>query len=177
MPAAQTRRRPTPAKPVKARPQPVVIDESGAEVDEPGLIEVTVTFDRDGVDEVHTFQARPRLGYKQMRDSGEARRKGGEHLLRMLERMIRPALLDNDGTPAKWEPEIEDGQFADPVTGELRPVKDLPEVTAWEAGSSRARWLYLMDDDDDLQVDVDQIVGVYEQLVEAASDRPTQRRS
>ncbi len=177
MPTAPTRRRATPAKPPKPREQPIVIDETGAEVDEPGLIEVTVTFQRDDEDEIHKFNARPVLGYKQMQDSVKARSKGGEHLIRMLERMIRPALVNNDGTPAKWQPDIEDGHFTDPITGDLRPVKELAEVTAWEAGSSRARWLYLMDEDDELQVDVKEIYDVYEQLVEAASDRPTQRRS
>lgn len=167
-----TRRRPAPKK---ARPEPVVIDEDGAEVDD-NLVTFSVTFDRDGEPEEHTFSARPRFGYKQMVDSARGRKAGGVEALLLFERMIRPALLNDDGTPAKWSPRPKGGEFED-WTGEVHPTSELADLLEFEAGSSRRRWIALMDDDDELQVDISQITDAYEKLVEAAAERPTQRRS
>ena len=175
MPNTTTRRRPaTRAKAV----QPAVVDEDGAEVvDLPGLVEHMVPFDRDGDREEHTFRARPRMSYKRMADIVRARKSGdGVDALAVFERMIRPALLDTDGVPAKWKPEVEDGVFVDP-DGKERPVADLADVTAFDAGSSRRRWIHLLDVDDEVEVELDDITDFYEALIEAASDRPTQRPS
>lgn len=177
MPPTTTRRRTSSAKP-KAVSQPAVIDEDGAEVvDMPGLIEHTVPFERDGEREEHLFRARPRMSYKRMADIVKARRGGdGVAALAVFERMIRPALIDTDGVPAKWKAEIEDGYFVDP-DGNERPVADLADLLSFEAGSSKRRWLHLLDDDDEVEVELDDITDFYEALVEAVSDRPTQRPS
>lgn len=178
MPPTTTRRRTGGAAKPKATTQPAVIDEDGAEVvDLPGLIEHTVPFERDGEREDHTFNARPRMSYKRMADIVKARRSGdGVDRLAVFERMIRPALVDTDGVPAKWAAEVEDGYFTDP-DGKERPVADLPDLVAFEAGSSRRRWIHLLDLDDEVEVELDDITSFYEALVEAASDRPTQRPS
>lgn len=169
------RRRSSAPRSSSAPAQPAVIDnETGAEVDD-GLVEFTVTFDRDGVDEKHTFLAKPKFGYKQMRGAAKGRKAGGVEAILLFEQFIRPSLLNSDGTPAGWRPEVKGGEFVDP-DGETRPASDAGALLEFEAGSSRRRWMALMDDDDDLQVDLDQIASAYETLVEASAERPTQRR-
>lgn len=178
MPQTTTRRRPSGATKPKAVAAPAVVDEDGAEIlDLPGLVEHTVPFERDGELEEHLFRAQPRMSYKRMADIVKARRSGdGVAALAVFERMIRPALVDTDGTPAKWAPTVEDGVFVDP-DGNERPAADVTNVLAFEAGSSRRRWQHLLDVDDEVEVELDDITAFYEVLVEAASDRPTQRPS
>lgn len=137
-------------------------------------VEFTVTVDRDGDDEDHTFSARPKFSYKRMREAATAQAKGGAAALLRFEKMIRPSLCDDDGTPVKWRPEINDGHFIDP-NGVERPVVDLEAVLAPEAGSSRRRWAHLMDDDDEVEIELDEIVKAYEVLVGAATERPTRK--
>ncbi|SHL53155.1 hypothetical protein SAMN05443637_13518 [Pseudonocardia thermophila] len=186
MPQTTTRRRrpatktTTPAK-TAAASAPAEQDDYdetvAAVVDLPGTVVHTVQFERDGVVEEHTFTARPRMTYKRMADIVKARRSGdGVDALAAFERMIRPALLDDDGTPANWEPEVRGGVFIDP-DGNERPVEDLQELLAFENGSSRRRWIHLMDKDDYVDVEMGEISDFYERLFEEASERPTQRPS
>ncbi len=174
MPATATRK--TTARKPRAVTAPTVIDETGEEVlDAP--VEFTVTFTRDGDDEKHEFRARPSFGYKQMRDVAKIQSQrdgGGLKALMVYERLIVPALCDDDGTPAKWQPEFEDGQLIGP-DGELHDKAEATKLSEFDAGSSRRRWRFLMDDDDDVQVELDEITAAYELLVEAASDRPTRK--
>lgn len=173
MPNTTTRRRPGGTAKPKAVAAPAVINEDGAEIDEPGLLQHTVLFSRDGEVEEHVFNARPEMSYKRMQDIVRARRSGdGVDALAIFERMIRPSMIDTDGTPAKWKPEIEDGMFVDPH-GDERPVSELADMTAFEAGSSRRRWIYLIDVDDELDVKLPEIEKLYEALVEASAARPT----
>jgi hypothetical protein len=167
-PSRNRTKRPTPAK-------PIVIDQDGTELED-GLVTFSITFDRDGEPEEHSFTARPKFGYKQMIDSAKGRKAGGVETLLLFERMIRPALLNDDGTPAKWQPRPKGGEFED-WNGETRPTSELADLLEFEAGSSRRRWMALMDDDDELQVELDQITDAYEKLIEVAAERPTQRRS
>lgn len=168
MPTSTPRRRPA----VKA------VEQAGATVtdidDAPPPTEFTVEFERDGDPEPHTFQARPRFTFKRMNEAAKASRDGGAAAVLRFEKMIRPSLLDNDGTPAKWTPVVEDGEFEDP-SGEMRDIADLPGFLEADAGSSKRRWAHLMDDDDDLEISIEEIVKVYELLVTAATDRPTRR--
>lgn len=140
----------------------------------------TVEFDVQFLDldeepaESHTFRARPHFGYKRMREAALAQQRGGMDAVMRFEKMIVPSLVDDDGTPAQWAPEVEDGEFVDP-DGDTRPVADLPQVLDPANGSSRRRWGHLMDARDDLSIDIGEIVRVYELLVEKSSSRPTQR--
>lgn len=137
-------------------------------------VEFTVTFDRDGDAEEHTFAARPKFSYKRMREAATAQAKGGAAALLRFEKMIRPSLCDDDGVPSKWVPEVNAGKFVDP-DGVERDVADLSALLAPEAGSSRRRWAHLMDDDDEVEIEIDDIVKAYEVLVGAATERPTQK--
>lgn len=146
---------------------------------DPDVIEFEVEFENldTGDTETHTFRARPRYGYKRMRDAALAQKKRGADLVLMFERMIAPSLLNDDGTPAGWTPQFStNGDFTDP-DGNVRPVAELDAITDPEAGSSRRRWAALMDDRDDLDPGLDELQRVYNLLIEQASGRPTQRPS
>lgn len=171
MPAQSTPRKRT-MRPVATAPAETIDDADQISEREP--VEFSVTFDRDGEEETHTFSARPRLTYKRMADAAKGQKSKGVEAILLFERLIRPALLDTDGTPSKWTVEPYDGMFVDP-NGDERPLSELAEVEAFDAGSSRRRWLHIMDDDDELEVELEQITGVYEKLIEATSDRPTRR--
>ncbi len=168
MPTSTPRRRPA----VKA------VEQAGATVtdidDAPPPVEFTVEFTRDDEPETHTFRARPRFTYKRMNEAAKASSLGGAAAVLRFEKMIRPSLLDTDGTPAKWVPIVKDGEFEDP-TGEMRDVADIASYLEANAGSSKRRWAHLMDDDDELEVTIEEIVKVYELMVTAATDRPTRR--
>jgi hypothetical protein len=136
----------------------------------------SVEFVRDGVSETHEFNARPRLGFADT--VGMVRSQSDEsEILPVLDRMLRRVLVNDDGTPARWKPEFDGGKFIAP-DGNLHPSKDLAKYVAFEAGSSRRRWVELMDRDDEVEVEIEQIVGVFEYLTsEAADARPTKRSS
>lgn len=176
MPPVTTRA--TPRRKPAAPRHPTVIDEDGRTVDEdlPEPVEFTVEFERDGEPEPHTFLARPRLTYKRMTDAARGQKTQGVGAVLLFEKLIRPALLDTDGVPAKWTAELEDGQFVDP-DGETRDLSDLPGLLEFKAGSSKRRWLHLMDDDDDVEVELDAIADAYELLVGKAGSRPTRKSS
>lgn len=135
-------------------------------------------FLRDGVEERHEFTARPAMGWQDVR--GLVPLLGGtdtglsEHAVRVIEKLIRRVLTNGDGTPERWTPTVVDGHFTDP-NGDHTPVELLPGYEAFEAGSSRRRWVHLMENDDDITVEPDQIVELLNDLVEAASARPTRR--
>lgn len=170
MPTVPTRKRPAP-HPIHPD---VEADDGGELLPEP--VEFTVEFDREGEPETHTFLARPKLTYKRMTDAARGVKSKGLAAVTLFEKLIRPALLDDDGVPAKWRPEVDGGTFIDP-DGETRELADLPKLLELEAGSSRRRWLYLMDDDDELEVDLQEIADAYELLIGKATDRPTRRSS
>jgi hypothetical protein len=65
------------------------------------------------------------------------------------------------------------GKFTAPDGSEALAA-DLPKYTAHEAGSSRRRWIELIESDDAV-IDFEQIMQVFEWLAEEAADRPTER--
>jgi hypothetical protein len=162
---------PAPAAPTSDTDDVIALD--------PDVVEFEVEFtDGDtGETETHTFRARPRYGYKRMRDAALAQKKRGADLVLMFERMITPSLLNDDGTPHGWTPEFSpNGDFIDP-DGNTRPVADLDAIVTPDAGSSRRRWAWLMDERDELDPGLDELQRVYNLMIENASGRPTQRPS
>jgi hypothetical protein len=138
-----------------------------------------VTFLRDRVErERHEFAARPELSYKDMKGGVRASGSRDGRILLVLEALIRRSLCDDDGTPARWEPEIAEGVFLDP-DGHEQPVAELAKWTDPAAGSSLRRWVWLMDhpDNDNLTVTLDQVMKIYEHLAGKAAGRPTRRSS
>ncbi len=133
-------------------------------------VSISVGFRRDGVEEVHEFTARPQLTYADTVGLIREQRRGGAQVLPYMDRVIRRSLRDDDGTPASWTPEIADGGFVDPA-GVRRPIVELDKVQA--DGSSRRRWVHLMEDDDEVTVEFEQIMELFEYLAGEAGQRPT----
>lgn len=136
-------------------------------------IEFTIDFLRDGEVETHAFTARPDMSY------GDTiglvmHQDDSSGLLPYFDRFIRRSLVNNDGVPAKWTPTVVEGHFTAP-NGDHTPVDQLEKFTAPEAGSSRRRWLHLMDpENDELTVELEQVMAVFEYLIgQAGGDRPT----
>jgi hypothetical protein len=138
-------------------------------------VEFSIGFVRDGVEETHEFTARPRMSYADT--VGLVKNQKGPLALPFLDRMVRRSLIDDDGTPVKWEPEPVDGKITAPDGTEV-DIADTVNYQAFEAGSSRRRWVHLMETDDDVEIELEQIMQVFEYLVsEAAEGRPTSRSS
>ena len=144
--------------------------------------EFDVVFIRDDVEETHEFTARPTFGWKEIRGAvglmglADGKVEHGElgHAVVYLDGIIRRAMVDDDGTPEKWSATVVDGHFADP-RGDHVPVELLPLVEAFDAGSSRRRWVHLMTHDDDVTVEQGQLMELFDDLMAVAADRPTER--
>lgn len=149
--------------------------------------EFTMIFVRDGVDEHHDFEARPSLGWADVK--GLVPLLGGtkdDDLIRRalgpIDRLIRRCLRNDDGTPERWEPRTvepdgEDGKvwFTAP-NGDHTDADLLPTFTTFSAGSSRRRWVHLMERDDDLTVEPEQVMALMQDLMGVATGgRPTKR--
>lgn len=144
--------------------------------------EFTMIFVRDGVNEEHEFTARPRLGWGDIAALLPVAGGGGEgstQALKQIDRLIRRSLVDNDGTPEKWQPRVvtPDDEYAEPwftaPNGDHCPLDLLPGFEAFDAGSSRRRWVHLMERDDDVTIEPEQIMDLVNDLMEVASERPT----
>lgn len=61
--------------------------------------------------------------------------------------------------------------------GAIYPLSDeqtLAKFSAYDAGSSRRRWIYLIEQDDDVTVDADDLVEMSRWLIGLAANRPTE---
>jgi hypothetical protein len=140
----------------------------------------TMIFVRDGVEEPHEFTARPTMGWQDMRGlvpllGGQSKDMDQElagHAVRVIDRLVRRALRNDDGTPEKWHPTVVDGHFTAP-NGDHTPESLLSGFEAFEAGSSRRRWVHLMEEDDEVTIELDQMVALMEDVIAAVGDRPT----
>lgn len=65
-------------------------------------------------------------------------------------------------------------QFLAP-DGTVHPWRDAEKYDAFEAGSSRRRWVELMDGDNDLTVEAKTIMKLWQWLVSESAERPTVR--
>lgn len=100
----------------------------------------------------------------------------GQALISMVS-MIGKFMDNKDGTPANWAPvelprkknEADDAplRFRAP-DGRIHPMDKAPDFLAVQAGSSRKRWLHLMNEDEDAAVEMDDLVKLLEFLVELA---------
>jgi hypothetical protein len=139
--------------------------------------EFALIFKRDGVRERHEFLAEPQYDWKNLRsllylmDS----RRGDQfdpRAFTQIDRLVRRALVNTDGTPEKWKAKVvsNDGEepwFTDP-NGDHAPAEMLPVYEAFGQGSSRRRWAYLMDEDDEVTVDFKQVIDLMQDLMEVA---------
>jgi hypothetical protein len=146
---------------------------------EPPEVPFAMIFVRDGVEERHEFTARPTMGWQDVRGlvplmGGKTDDQLTQQAVKVIDRLIRRVLANDDGTPELWTPTVVDGHFTDP-NGDHTPLDLLPAYETFTAGSSRRRWVHLMEHDDEVTVEAEQIVDLMADLVSAAGERPTQR--
>lgn len=149
-------------------------DDSG---EEPQRYEVAVIFKRDGVRERHEFITEPRwdwMGLRGLLHLMDARDDSGitAKTLAQFDRLVRRSLVNDDGTPEKWRPHVvDDGEsepwFTDP-NGDHCPAEMLPAYVTFEAGSSRRRWMHLIDADEEVTIEATQIIRLANYLMEMA---------
>jgi hypothetical protein len=61
--------------------------------------------------------------------------------------------------------------------GSHQPFSELDRYTDFAAGSSRRRWTYLMESDEDVVVEASVLKGMFEKIVRLGANRPTRRSS
>jgi hypothetical protein len=142
--------------------------------DEPVIDEFTIVGERDGQAEEHTFTVSPNVSIGNI--LGLIKNAGEIASVPYIEKVIRRSCLDGDGVPARWKPVIREGHFTAP-NGDHTPVADLDKFTAVEAGSSRRRWVHLIENDDDIDIQAEQFAEAFEFLLSLVAERPTQRSS
>lgn len=91
-------------------------------------------------------------------------------------RTIAKMIDNNDGIPANWEPfalKQEEGDERPPSfrvpwgpnKGELLPMASAADYLGTEVHSSRRRWFYLMERDDDAVVEFEHLTALFEWLI------------
>jgi hypothetical protein len=151
--------------------------------------EFTVLRDEDP--ETHTFNAVARTDAGALSWTLGHTDKHPERALSGMIRMISKMLDNKDGTPAQWRPtplprrndpldvdteaspDESVSKFRGP-DGKLYPLDQADQFTAHQFGSSRRRFLELMENDDDVIVDAADLGALFEYLVGLAAGRPTQ---
>lgn len=100
----------------------------------------------------------------------------GQVLLSMVS-MIAKFMDDKDGTPTNWSPvELARKKNEEPDAplrfrapdGRIHPMDKAPDFLAIRAGSSRKRWLHLMNKDEDASVEMESLTKLLEFLMELA---------
>lgn len=86
-----------------------------------------------------------------------------------------PDPQEDDAQRAVEDDELDGDTLYVGPDGEPHPAEEISKALAFEAGSSRRRFAYLMDEDEDLTLEVDQLQKVYQMLVGKAANRPTRR--
>jgi hypothetical protein len=137
------------------------------------IVDFEVEFIRDEVPETHAFRARPDITYGDMVELKRHENDSNGKVLPVLDRIIRRSMLNTDGAKTGWAPAVKDGKFVAP-DGKEHPVEDLPKFTSHEAGSSRRRWIELIESDS-AYVDFETVMSLFEYLAEEAGRRPTER--
>lgn len=137
-------------------------------------VEFSVDFVREHAEgpptvETHEFTARPQMAYGDV--LGLVANENDPKAIGFLDRLIRRALLNDDGVPERWKPYVHEGHFTAPG-GDHTPEDQLPKFTTHVAGSSRRRWVELIGSDE-VAVSMKQISSVMEFLTEEAAGRPT----
>jgi len=141
-------------------------------------------FMRDDEPEEHQFRARVVTDIGSLLVALNASRRDNTGKAVQGAALIIARMLDNkDGTPARWSPEPLDppedaaedweAKFRAP-DGNTWPMGEAEKFTRFEAGSSRRRWLYLMEEDDEVVVDAKDLMALMEWLVRMAAGRPTE---
>lgn len=156
---------------------------------------------RDGQDEIHTFKVEAKVTAGELTTAVAAQAgRTGEALSGVL-RMIRRNLCNTDGVPAQWsvqEIPVSTAPVATPTSddwpaegGELEAhepgfrgpdgriylMSDADAIAKFTdplAGSSRRRWMHLLDEDEDAEVQADDLVEIAEWMIGLAANHPSE---
>lgn len=132
----------------------------------------TLTVMRDDEPEDHQFNARAMTDVTGLATVLTLGDKHAEKAIGGVMRIIAKMLDNKDGVSASWRPEVlpepddapEDftPQFRNP-SGELEDFtpENTARYTRFEAGSSKRRWLYLVEEDDEATVDEGQLMRLF----------------
>jgi hypothetical protein len=136
---------------------------------------------RGDVPEVHTFTARPNTDLGpliQLHGAIDDPMKMGQTALKVLVKQMD----DSDGVPLAWEPtelpkpknagHSYEPKFRGP-DGKLHSMAERGKFLAFQAGSSRRRWQYLLLEDDGISIDAPVLMAIMSDLIQAATGRPT----
>ncbi len=168
--------------------------------------EFEFTFLRDEEPETHRFGVRAITDVVGLTSTLMLAKRNPEEAMPAVLRIIAKMLDNKDGTPHGWQPVAlpqhekpepagrddfgqADGGTLEVVHEEPQPRKfrgpdgglytfeHAPRFQAFEAGSSRRRWLHLIEDDDYVSVDAQDLMELFEWIVGLAAGRPTQPSS
>lgn len=133
---------------------------------------------RDGVEEEHEFTVSPRVHFGDILGliNASARRNATQEqqleAIPYMIRLLRRAMVNTDGTPEKWTPKVvkgdDDGDYFTAPDGRYLPAAQVPFFTAFDVGSSRRRWVGLLLDDDDVEIEEEQIIEAMHWIVSLA---------
>lgn len=149
---------------------------------------------RNDVEEVHYFTAR-KIGQTQDALGLILGAEMGESELGILPRLaklLRKAMVDDDGTPLDWDArdhllteadcddteedfDADDPKFFAP-DGTVHRLADrdtLDKLYAIEAGSSKARWMHLLEVDEAVDVELADLTAVAKEIISRTADRPS----
>lgn len=103
-----------------------------------------------------------------------------EEALTGMVRMISQYMSNTDGVSATWEykelkpkPETPDQINFRAPNGKIVSIEHAAKFLDPAKGSSRRRWLHLMNQDDGAEIDVETIQRLLQYLTEVAAKRPT----
>lgn len=160
--------------------------------------EFEFTFLRDDEPETHRFAVRAHTDVVGLTSTLMLAKSSPEAAMPAVLRVIAKMLDNKDGTPHGWRPvpladkpnpEQADGPEPDDAEATLRERKfrgpdgnlhtfeHAARFQAFEAGSSRRRWLHLIEEDDYVSVDAQDLMELFEWAVGLAAGRPTQPSS
>ena len=148
-------------------------------------------FTRDDEPEIHTFRARAVTDTATLVMMLSNVRRHPEEAMGGVVRMVGKMMDNKDGTPTGWSPtpwqspalaedevaeEPTEALFAGP-DGDPITQAEVDKLLKFDSGSSRRRWLYLLQEDDEVIVDAAALTKLFEWLVGLAAGRPTQPSS
>lgn len=135
----------------------------------------SLTVLRDEEPERHEFRARAVSDMASLAQTLSAGDAHPDRMVRGMMTMISKMLDNKDGVPSSWKPDPVEGPDGEPAKFRT-PDGMLVELTAentapyleFSAGSSKRRWLHLMNDDDDAEVSAEQIMELFGWLASLA---------
>jgi hypothetical protein len=136
------------------------------------------TMSDDGSTRVHAFQLVPLVPAGHVTALMDALEDEPEKSFGLMAKLMSRLLDNTDGVPARWTftPDEKGRTFIGP-DNEPHPIGDAPQFIEQSAGSSRRRWNWLMNpDNEDEAVHLADMVDIAKWVVSEAIDRPTPAR-